>query len=164
MRAFQKLVLDEDFSEDYALVAIHCSEEAYKMAFFLNKHVSLRLRRCDLDLDFSNDGLEVTFPLFEFEDASQYTQYHLVGNKCKSKEAQIQSSGGLFDAEVTEKTVVTYLLPELRSVDFFLKVSSDYKEVALKKLSLAINEIKQVISAYPVDVETIKSKNNLIFD
>jgi len=162
--ALHKLVLDDDFSEDYSLVAIHCSDEAYKMAFFLNKHLSLQLRRCEVDLDFSNDGLEVTFPMFEFEDAPQYTQYHLVGNKCKSKVAQIQSSGGLFEAEASEKTVVTYLLPELKTVDFFLKVSSDYKEIALKKLSLAVNEIKQVISAYPVPAETIKSRNNLIFD
>lgn len=162
--ALHKLVLDDDFSEDYSLVAIHCSEEAYKMAFLLNQHLSLRLRRCEVDLDFSNDGLEVTFPLFEFEDDSQYTHYQLVGNKCKSKEAQVQSSGGLFEAETSEKIVITYLLPEFRSVDFFLKVSSDYKEVALKKISLAINEIKQVISAYQVPTETIKSRNNLIFD
>jgi len=162
--ALHKLVLDDDFSEDYSIVAIHCSDEAYKVAFFLNKYVSLRLRRCELDLDFSNSGLDVTFPLFQFEDTSQYTHYHLVGNKCKSKEAQIQSSGGLFEAESSEKTVITYLLPELKTVDFFLKISSDYKAVALKKLSLAINEIKQVISAYPVPTETIKSRNNLIFD
>ena len=108
--ALHKLVLDDDFSEDYSLVAIHCSDEAYKMAFFLNKHLSLQLRRCEVDLDFSNDGLEVTFPLFEFEDASQYTHYYLVGNKCKSKEAQTQSSGGLFEAEANEKIVITQII------------------------------------------------------
>lgn len=158
-----KLLLDDDIKEEFSLVAIHCSEEAYKMAYLINSHLGLRLLRENVDLDYSNDGLEVTFPLFHFKDNVQYTTYHLVSNKCKSLQANVLSSGGLFEDD-TEKTMTTYLLPEYRKVDFFLKVFSEFSTIPLRKIISDINEIKQVISAYSLEIVNIKSKNNLIFD
>ena len=158
-----KLVLEDDFGEDFSLIAIHCSAEAYKMAYLLNDHMALRLKRKRVDLDFSNDGLEVTFPLFHFENTFQYTQYHLVGNKCVSAMAQTMPTDGLFDTQ-TQRTMVTHLLPEFKNVDFFLKIESDYEGIPLRMLASGINEIKEVISAYPVSTEQVKSRNHLIFD
>ena len=40
-----KLVLDDDFAEDFSLIAIHCSEEPYKVAYILNQFARLKLRR-----------------------------------------------------------------------------------------------------------------------
>ena len=143
--ALHKLLLDDDLREDFSLVAVHCSEEAYKMAYLLNRYLALQLKRKPVDLDFSNDGLEVTFPIFEYENALKYSVFHLVSNKCKSITAKLQSSGGLFGEQDDEKMVWTYLLPEFRNVDFLLKIES-------------------VISAYAIEPDSIRSKNNLIFD
>lgn len=162
--ANHKLVLDDDFNEEFTLIAIHCSEEAFKMAYLLNQHTGLHLYRRPVDLDFSNNGLEVTFPLYEFEDEQQYTTYNLIANKCRSLAAHVNSSGGLFDTSDSENIVTTYLLPEYKKVDFFLKVYSDFETIPLRKIIAAINQIKEVISSYSVDTETIRSKNNLIFD
>lgn len=162
--AHHKLLLDEDFKEKFSLVAIHCSEDAFKMAYLLNNHLGLRLVREKVDLDYSNEGLEVTFPLFQYKNSVQYTSYYLVANKCKSMQANLLSSGGLFGDDISEKTITTYLLPEFRKVDFFLKVFSEFSTIPLRKIIADINEIKQVISAYSLETENIKSKNNLIFD
>ena len=162
--AIHKLVLEDDFSNEFSLIAIHCSEEAYKMAYMLNKYVPLYLKRKPLDLDFSNNGLEVTFPIFEYEDELTYNLYNLVSNKSKSLSAKVHSSGGLFDELTSEKTVTTFLLKEFKNVDFFLKIHSDYEKVPTRNLISAINNIEQVISAYSIDTEKIKSKNNLIFN
>ena len=162
--ATTKLLLDDDLSEEFDLIAIHCSEEAYKLAFMLNRHLELRLERKRVDLDFSNDGLLVTFPIFEFDDHHNYTTYHLVGNVCKSVVARTQSTGGLFDAQSAEKVVISHLLPESKRVDYFLKISSDLDQVPVRAILGRINEIDQVISAYEIDSESIKSSNNLIFN
>jgi hypothetical protein len=162
--AHHKLVLDDDFKEEYTLLAIHCSEEAYKMAYLINKHLRLRLTRERVDLDYSNDGLDVTFPLFSYENSIHYTTYDLVANKCKSMVANIQSSGGLFDNDATDKIITTYLIPEYKKVDFFLKIQSEMETIPLRKILSGINEIKQVISVYELEPENIKSKNNLIFN
>lgn len=160
----QKLVLDELYDEEYSLVAIHCSEEAYKLAYLINKHLGLRLQRMRVDLDFSIDGLEVTYPLFQFDNKSQYTTYYLVGNKCKSQVAQLNSAGGLFYAQEATKTVVNYLIPEQKKVDYFLKIESDAPLMPLRKTIALLNQIKEVISSYTIDHEKIKSKRNLIFN
>jgi hypothetical protein len=69
----------------------------------------------------------------------------------------------LFSSELPE-TVVTYLLPEHKRADFFLKIYSDFEIIPMRKLVFEINQIKQVISAYTIDAEELKSKSNLIFD
>lgn len=160
----QKLIVTDDFAEDFLLVAIHCSEEAYKVAFLLNQFAGLRLQRSRLDLEYSNEGLEITFPLFDFEDVMHYVNYDLVANKCVSKSARIASSGGLFGGENISEMVTTLLIPEYKQVDFFLKISTDAPSVAIRKIVTDINQIKQVISAYQIDTEKLKSRNNLIFD
>ena len=162
--AHHKLLLNDDTNEDFSLIAIHCSDEAYKMAFMINMHISLQLKRKSRDLDFSNQGLEVTFPIFEFENNYSYTLYNLVPNKCKSLSAKFYSSGSLFDDITSDKMVNTYLIPEYKYVDYFLKIHSDYKKIPIRKLVSSINEIEQVISAYSLESKQIKSKNNLIFD
>jgi hypothetical protein len=159
-----KLVLDDDFAEDFSLIAIHCSEEAYKVAYLLNQFAQLKLQRRKVDLAYSNKGLEITFPLFDFEDHSKYTDYSLVANKCKSAVAKTASSGGLFGNTKGEETVLTFLIPEFKKVDYFLKIQSDFDKVGTKMLITDINDIKQIISAYEVDTESLKSKHNLIFD
>ena len=123
--AHHKLLLENDTNEDFSLIAIHCSEEAYKIAYMLNKHVSLQLKRKSVDLDFSNQGLDVTFPIFEYEDVLSYILYNLVANKSRSLTAKVHSSGGLFDDDASEKTVTTYLLKEFKNADYFLKIHSE---------------------------------------
>lgn len=161
--AHHKLILDDELNEDYSLIAIHCSEESYKVAYLLNRFASLKLKRKPVDLEYSSKGMDVTFPVFEFEHTMFYTTYNLVANKCKSSQLHTSSSG-LFSEDVSDRSVVTYLIPEYKKVDYFLKIQSDFEVIPLRKLISEINEIKQVISAYSLDLDQIKSKNNLIFD
>ncbi|MDB4028212.1 IPExxxVDY family protein [Flavobacteriaceae bacterium] len=159
-----KLVLDDDFEEDFSLIAIHCSEEPYKVAYILNQFARLKLRREKVDLAFTSNGMEITLPLFGFEDHTEYTDYSLVANKCKSAITKTNNSGGLFGNTTDKETVITYLIPELKKVDYFLKIQSDFDNLGTKMLINQINDIKQIISAYQVAPETLKSKDNLIFD
>ena len=158
-----KLLLDDDFSEEFSLLAIHCSEEAYKIAYLLNQRAGLRLCRRETDLEFTSMNLNGTFPLFEFNDEMQYTTYNLVANKCMTKIKKGNKEMGLF-SEDTSETITSYLIPEQKQVDYFLKIFSDFEMIPLRKIVSDLNEIKQVISAYTLDVEELKSKNNLIFD
>lgn len=162
--AIHKIVLDDDFTEDFSLVAIHCSQEAYKLAYLLNQKLNLSLHRRNTDLEFSTEDLEVSFQVFNFEDELQYTNYYLVGNKCKSKIAAATSEGELFTEAISERSVISHLLPEISNADYFLKIESDFEQIPLRKNIALINEIKQVISAYEVEASHIKSNNNLIFN
>jgi hypothetical protein len=159
-----KLILDEDFRDEFTLIAIHCSVEAFKMAYLLNNHLHLKLKRKRVDLDFSKDGLEITFPWFEYEDEIDYISYDLIANKCKTERARTVASGGLFGNTKADEIITEYLLPEVRKVDFLLKITSEDHLAPVRKLILRVNEINEVISAYELEPDQLKSKNNLIFD
>ena len=159
-----KLLMDDDGKETFSLLAIHCSEEAYIIAYLLNKHLGFQLKRERLDLNYVNDGLEASFPLFQFENTLQYTTYNLVANKCKTFVTNVYSSGGLFYDDTSEKTVITYLIPEYSKVDYFLKIHSEYESILLRNIITEINEIKRIISAYEIGIDDLKSINNLIFN
>ncbi len=162
--ANHKLDFDEEMDDPYTLVAIHCSEEEYKIAYLLNLHLDIKFIRRAVDLDFSSQGLMVTFPIYDFEDANKFTGYHLVANSCRSEDASLQSSNGLFALMAPNESKIHYLLPEFKKVDYFLKIYSDFETDELPRIIAEINKIKQVISAYIVDLDDIKSRNNLIFD
>ncbi|AFL80578.1 hypothetical protein Aeqsu_1080 [Aequorivita sublithincola DSM 14238] len=159
-----KLIYDEEMEEPFTLVAIHSSEEEYKVAYLMNQHLNTRFKRRRIDIDLPSKSLMITFPIFDFLDELNYAQFHLVSNKCRTVEASLQSSGGLFSEIDSEKVTNHFLLPEFKKVDFFLKIYSDFENVSLQSLVSQINNIAQIVSAYVVETETIKSKNNLIFD
>lgn len=158
-----KLILEEDLEEDFALIAIHCAVEDYKMAYLCNKALKFLLKRKPVDLDFSEDGLVVTFPWFEYENTSNYVSYDLVKNRCRSLKARTFASGGLF-TEDSQSETTTYLIPELRKVDYLLKISGDGALPSLRPIVEVLKKISEVISAYEVDTSGLKSINNLIFD
>lgn len=162
--ANHKLLYEEEPEEPFTLIAIHCSEEEYKVAYLMNKFLNTRFKRRKFDVDFTFEGLITTFPIFDFMDEINFHQYYLVSNKCRTIEASLQSSGGLFAELDSEKAKDHYLLPEFKKVDYFLKIYSDFDVMTVSTFISEINKIKQIISAYVVETDKIKSKNNLIFD
>ena len=154
--------LEFDDVEDYQLVAIHSSIEEYKMAYFLNKHLHLRLQRSRFDLDFNHGEIQALYPLFEFKEPENYRSYHLIKNKYKGPVKKVVSSGSLFiEEEVSSK--ITYLIPEYKEVDYFLKIEDDI-EGEEQSIVNKIAFMPQVITTYMVDANQLKSKNNLILD
>jgi len=159
--ALHKLVVDDFYDASFSLLAIHCRLEDYRLAYLLNKYLSLNLERKPRDLDYNY--FAASFSIYEWENTTFDTVWNLVSNICKKEEAALQSSGSLFQnsAQVTR----TYnLLPELKTVDYLIKVSNEYRNFNERHILHSIQSIPQVITAYSVDIDQIKSKDNLIFD
>jgi len=158
--ALHKLVVDDFYDTAFSLFAIHCRLEDYRFAYLLNGHLNLRLQRTVQDLDVNY--FSSSYAVYHWEDEANYTSWHLISNVCKKEEDALQSSGSLFLEE--EKVLKTYhLIPELKQVDFLLKVESDGQAFNERKCLLHLQEIPQLITAYTVDREEIKQKDCLIF-
>jgi hypothetical protein len=54
-------------------------------------------------------------------------------------------------------------LPEFKKADYFLKIEKTDDTIELSQIKQIINEIEPISTAYIVDIDQIKSKNNLIF-
>lgn len=158
-----KLVLDEVFEQPYKLLAIHSSVEEYKLAYLLNKHLNLRLARSPQDLDLHAGAENVLFAHFVYEDQQKYCRYHLLGNIARREELSGSGENSLFFGEQMA-VKKSYLLPEFKQVDFFVKIEDELESVNEKLLISSILDIPQVSTAYAIDFDRIKTKENLIFD
>ena len=159
--AVHKLILDDIFDElDCTLVAIHSAIEDYRLAYFLNKHLNLNLVRKKLDLDCSVDKSK--YSIFEWEDTNNLTIWNLVSNICKTEIYKQETVNSLFDTE--EKIIKkTYLIPEHKAVNYFLKIDNEFNLSKEKEILNKILQIHQVVTAFSIDINQLKSKDNLIF-
>lgn len=160
--AKHKLVLDDVFEDlNYSLIAIHCSLEDYRLAYLLNKELSLNLARNEEDLDFEN--MSTSYSIYEWEDMGHQAVWNLVSNVYRKETDTANFSDSLFGDN--EKTVQTHnLISEHKNVDYFLRISSETTFSNDKTIVNRIQEIPQIITAYAVDVTKLKSRNNLIFN
>jgi hypothetical protein len=159
--ALHKLLVDDFYDASFSLIAIHCRLEDYRLAYLLNKHLELNLRRKEHDLDYNY--FDASFVIYEWEDEKVDSVWNLVSNVCKKEESALQSSGSLFDNQTTVTRTVN-LLPELKTVDYLIKVSNEDRHFNEKLTLNKIQSIPQVITTYSIDVNKIKSKDHLIFD
>jgi len=159
--AVHKLILDDVFDESvFTLIAIYCNIEDYRLAYLLNQFLGINLVRNEFDLDF-NKG-KTAYSLYKWKDKKQLINWNLVSNICKTNAFSQTNTNSLFDT-VTNITKTFNLIPELKNVNYLLKIedeldSNEYKEIINKILS-----IPQVLTAYIVDYSQLKSKDNLIF-
>lgn len=159
--AVHKLILDDFFEEaSYTLIAIHCAVEDYRLAYLLNNYLKIHLTRKRTDLDYNN-GKSI-FSIFEWEDSKYLTTWNLVHNVCKIETYQKSNHQSLFDSE--EKIIQKfYLIPEYKQVSYLLKIDNEFDDDKKKRIIDTILKIPQVSTAYSLDGNELKSKNNLIF-
>ncbi|WP_300433780.1 IPExxxVDY family protein [Christiangramia sp.] len=156
-------VLLEVEDEHFNLIAIYSSLEGYKMAYFLNKYLKIRLERERKDVDFNHTEYDALYALFSHKDSNYYYSLELVANKFKGEPKKILSSGSLFKEEELSPQEV-HLIPEYNQVDFFLKIGEEILPKEFNRILQTIGHIPGVQAAYAIDIENLKSKQNLIFE
>lgn len=150
-----KLLLDYDY--DFFLVGILSTVPDYKLCWGMNRALKLNLNRekdlelllqnheesSDLLLSFDNPELLHQFSKFGFYDEATHVQYTVVANKSNSR----------------------LLIREEQSVDYFLVVDGLYGDSNLEEnIIKKLREQKEIVTAYMIDPNTLKSKQNLIFE
>lgn len=153
----------DEVEEDYLLLAIHSSLEEYKIAYNLNRHLQINFSRARQDLDFNHGAIQALYPLYLFREPAKYRTYYLIKNKFAGPVKKVISSGSLFgDEEFSSKN--TYLIPEHKDVDYFLKIDEDLDQDSLERMIGQIAAIPNVQTIYEVDHTQLKSRNNLILE
>lgn len=159
--AVHKLILDDVFDEVlFTLMAIHCALEDYRLAYLLNKHLGITLTRKLSDLDYNNG--KSTYSIFEWEDHKQLITWSLVSNVCKTESYQQINYESLFENQ-EKVTKTTHLIPEYKRVNYFLKIDYQFNYSKEKYILDSILKIPQIVTAYSIDTNQLKSKDNLIF-
>lgn len=149
--------IDFDLDHDYTLIGIHSILEDYHLAYFLNQHLKLHLSRYKDDLDFKSGNCK--FPLYTYEEESTFTSWSLISNKHNFLNEVIVDDRNIFGQE----TRTSFLIPEKKRVDFFVKIDGLNEDEKLNSTLQKINRIHKVITSYTIDPMELKSRDNLIF-
>ncbi len=153
--------LTEDLYEDsFDLIALHTSLEGYALGYALNLVLKSNFKRRRRDLDISD---RVTIPIFEWKDDLHDRYWTFFTNKGVSRDIVVEN--GLFREEPSYRN--HHMLLEYREVDYFLKIEQDgsdsFRQAENEKITTRLLTISKVITAYTVETQKLKSKNNLIF-
>ena len=153
----------EEFDEiDYQLIAIHSTLEDFRLAYYINQNLPINLKKSNCDLQVSNKESETQFTRFVFEDEKDIL-WSLVQNQNKAVVSNLTVNQGLFSNSEDTMSTKIYLIPEFKKVDYFLKIENDEVAIDIIQITNQLKKIERISAVYSVEVEKIKSKNNLIF-
>jgi hypothetical protein len=161
--AVHRLLIDDFVTIDYGLVAIHSSLEDHRLAYFINRELSILLEKSNHDIGVTINEGESCFSRFIFENPDDDSMWNLIQNKAKVISMQSNTSTSLFEDTDMSLTTSVFLMPELKKVDYVLKIENIPADLELEDIVEKLLTIKQVATAYIIDHTKLKSKNNLIF-
>ena len=154
MMAIHKIT--DDFYEDsFTLLALHSSMEDYALVYALNLCLKSNFKRSSKDLDISE---YVSFPIFEWKDNSNDSYWTLITNTSLQEENTARADLFMNEPLFTKHQ----LLPEHKDADYLLKIEHDDDSIEEQTVKQLLT-IPKIITAYALDVNHLKSKNNLIF-
>ncbi|HWR93804.1 MAG TPA: IPExxxVDY family protein [Flavobacterium sp.] len=160
--AVLKLHLNDFEEVDFDIIAIHSVLEDYRLAYFINQKLPILLSKSKDEVEIINKDGTAFFNIFEYQDELNNVQWCLIANK---NEVIINKkvNNKIFLNSTQEIESKTYLLPELKKVDYFLKIKNNKGVCDIKQIVKKLNTIERIETVYVVNSEKIKSKNNLIF-
>jgi hydroxymethylpyrimidine pyrophosphatase-like HAD family hydrolase len=163
MASALKLTMEELYVDEFQLIAIHTSLEDYRLAYFLNQSLSIKLKKCEDDLQVKSKKGESNFSRFEYENDDLCHTWNLIENKINISNVVVDLVDDLFSSNQNLFTTNTFLLPEFKNVDFLLKINKDEAIDLIPNYISKINAIEKVSLVYVIENHKIKNKNNLIF-
>lgn len=156
--AIHKIQINDFVSDDYELIAVHSSLDDYKLAYSLNKILGVQLSKNLAYVEIAIPEGKSAFSNYIFDDEKNDVVWTLIENKTTIINSNKQTTSLFEQVDIT-----VFLLPEFKKADYLIKIENiDYgfdSESIIEK----IQEIKNVTTAYPIDITNLKSKNNLIF-
>jgi hypothetical protein len=158
-----KLYIDEFEEIDFHLLAIHTSLEDFRLAYFLNQKLQLNLSKNTDEIKIKNKEGSTFFSRYTFEDIKNDVIWNLIQNENEITLLQNNTNQGLFTESINSFLTKDFLLPEYKKVNFFLKIDNAKESINPTDITTIIKSIDRISTVYTIDVENIKSKNNLIF-
>jgi len=160
--AVHKLLIDDFVTIDYELIAIHSSLEDYRLAYFINRELSILLEKSPKDIGITVKEGESCFSRFIYEDIDHDITWNFIMNRGMIISKQ-DSAASLFAEAGMDVATSVFLLPELKKVDYIIKIENTGSSFAIDRIVEKLLSIRHISTAYKIEHKKLKSKNNLIF-
>jgi hypothetical protein len=137
-----KTVLNIEYDFDFCLIGISSHLRDYRISWALNKELNINFKKeKDYEIALKKQEDAQFFSHYAFNCEETQRSYHLFANKCPTG----------------------FLLPEVKHADYLLMLDGNFNEQNIEDLCKLIRQIDQINTVFEIDVETLKSKKNLIF-
>ena len=138
--AKKKLLIEYDY--DFLLFGISCSEKLYRICWALNNQLKLSLvKDKDIEVVEKNQIIHTKFPVFFFHQKETLTEYRVISNKIENK---------LF-------------VSEFKQADYLFVIQGNFLSAEKTNILKKIKEVAFVQTAFEINPQQIKSKDNFIF-
>ena len=153
MAKVKSYILDEIEEEDYSLIALHSSCEAYYLAFLLNSNCQCQFAQKKK----KKEGAEADhiFESYEWIDPIKGIEIRLFSNRYLKFQKDVQKGSSLFDLPETKEL---YLMQDLKEVDYIIKIDSGIDDLVMID---SIESIDQVSYRYLIDQSQLKIDSRL---
>lgn len=157
-----KLTLELDFDFDFFLLGIRTDLPDYRLAYQLNRLLSIQLKRSkkDLLLEGSKGSTSLLCSYFEFQEEDYDRDWFLASNK-GFREGKREGLGLFSGLSANEQT--DFLLPELKKFDFLFVVHGLHSPKQEKEIEELAQTVPQVVMVKAIDLESVKNREHLLF-
>lgn len=139
------LTLDIEYDIDYQLIGVISNVKEVKIAWFIGRVLELNFEKKE-DLVFHLPGNKQLL-ISNFIVEAEYFTFRLLKNKA-------------YKANGISKP---YLLPEVKNYDYLIQLEGEYSLLTVEDIKAALREDAVVQYADIIDVDSLKSKENLIY-
>ncbi len=134
----KKIILKTEDDTNFILTAIVTPLPSYRIAWYVNNSLSVQLKKAN-DVVIT-DALNKFFVRYWYNESITKSEFWLIENR---------NDGSM-------------ILQELKEMDYLLMIKGNYYHAHQKELLKKILKIKQVQTAVIINVQELKSRNNLI--
>lgn len=136
-----KLLVQYEY--DFELFGISSTARDYKLAWLLNQALNIHIVKVeDLEIDYHNQDKVITSH-FLFE--TEYTSLRLIRNKSFGEDKK------------------PLLIPELPNFDYFVLIQDQGHVFNIPKILDRLRKLELIQYIQPIEIDKLKSKENLIF-
>lgn len=130
----------DEVGVDFVVLAISCHSPAHRFCWALNNSLEIDLHRAEIDVNIANikNKEVVTFAKHVFVDEEAQLEYALVANKAPN---------GFF-------------CPDFKGVDYFMKLSGATLPHIQVDLLKKVKSLEIVLTAFWMDINQTRTKNN----
>lgn len=157
-----KHTLQVEYDYDFILIGIASHEKDYRLCWAVNNQLEFELAKGDsLEIKGKRQATPSFFSLYTYENQEDLIEYSVLANMSESKVTK-QKTPSLFDDEENSPGK-EWLIPEYKQMNYLMVIRGEVDAKKVSEIVKKIQAIDLVQAAVNLNVDQLKSKQNLIF-
>jgi len=137
----RKISFQPDF--DFIIFGIASPTSDYKLSWAINQSLDFSFSKADnLEIEIPNSGVTQSFTVYSFTDDATSCFFRLVANRCENG----------------------FLLSDNKNIDYIFQIHGSISDEFQQNILRKLKKIEGVITAFPLNISALKSKNRLLIE